>query len=168
MTPPGLARGHIKRSRDHRSRLQLQRHRNYCGHIWRLAQKFVGRLRSIASSAQSIFSRCSIYARCLQLFARIFYDESRRSTEHLVCGAGRHLACRNAATRRDARLPHSQDACATLWESGAHSPSHFSHSAHSLRMRSRFHFSHARNVFAALRLGFIAGADLHVAFSAFT
>jgi phosphoribosylanthranilate isomerase len=33
---------------------------------------------------------------------------------HLGCGAGGHLACRGkSSTRRDARLPHRQDACAT-------------------------------------------------------
>ena len=33
---------------------------------------------------------------------------------HLGCGAGGHPACRGKlSTRRDARLPHRQDACAT-------------------------------------------------------
>jgi hypothetical protein len=46
-----------------------------------------GRLRSIASSAQSVFSRYSICARCRQLFAGIFCDESG-STNILVGPAG--------------------------------------------------------------------------------
>ena len=113
--------GTSRRPRDHRSRLQLQRNRNDWGHIWRLTQKFVGRLRSIASSAQSIFSRYSICARCLQLFARIFCDESG-STNIFVGPAGilfaigrdsPRRACR-LVTRLDATLPHRQDACVTM------------------------------------------------------